>query len=864
MRRHFVFVTQEFDPVVPGGAGTVVSQLAQLLAPHNEVSVILAVAAGASNTEVAGVDVTYVEVPAADGTAAWFVERSRRVAHALEGRLRRSPPPALIEFTDFEAIGWWALTHRTELSLERTRLAVRVHGPVEAITSAVGCCPPPLGVLGVMERLVFSMADVVLVPSDPLGRWVVQRYEVEPRRVLVSPSPVPDVVTRPRHPVEPPTFVSYGRLTEVKGVGDLVSAMVPVFDAHPAARLVFVGADGWSLCEDRPMSEVLHERIPQRHRDKVVFTGRVGREAALDMLGSAWAVVNSSRFETFCLALHEARRAGAPVVAPDLPAFEGLDGHGVLKYDGSVGALTGLLEAIASDPHFLDSLMLEPVPRVQDGLSAYVGELPEARDPIAQAALATAAVQRFDQSARVVGGESVAVGRFAMRFVPRRLVRLAVRIVPQSVKDWLRPIASWRAEDARRHSVARRGAVLTRIKAGGFPELTRPEVSVVIPCFDQGSWIEDTVLSVFEQTHSSWEIVLVDDGSTDQETIHVLDLISEWPRVTLMRQENRGLPVARNVGMAASNGQYLVPLDADDELAPTFLEVMLHRLRQHPGAAYAHCWGRYFGDMDAYWLTRPFNRYQILLSNSVLGCVLMRADAWRSLGGYDETMLRGNEDWDLWLRMLEAGWDQVQVREVLFRYRIHGRTMSIDTLSRFEEERLGLRDRHPSLYAPAALGRTKASEYPWVTVLHGPSRDLPPQDLDDADHAHVDASPGSVIRALQSTRGKVVVDWEVIDDTRANVLRLLAEALEANPHAQCAVASGVPVAWRRWALHDPAAPCTGHVEVSVGTNPAVVPRLDRGIAPLEEWMVPKDLASSDVRVVRQPPEVEGALPSWLV
>jgi glycosyltransferase involved in cell wall biosynthesis len=197
-----------------------------------------------------------------------------------------------------------------------------------------------------MERLVFSMADVVVVPSDSLGRWTVQRYEVEPQRILVSAPSVPRVVTRPRHPAETPTFVSYGRLTEQKGVGDLVSAMVPVFDAHPSARLVFVGADGWSLCEDRPMSEVLRERIPQRHRDKVVFTGRVRRDAALDMLGC----LGGGEFEPIRdLLFGPARRGRGACQAPDLPAFgDSIAGGLEVMVCGGAHRLLGR----CIDPHF--------------------------------------------------------------------------------------------------------------------------------------------------------------------------------------------------------------------------------------------------------------------------------------------------------------------------------------------------------------------------------------------------------------------------------------------------------------------------------------------------------------------------------
>src|SRR5690606_38104701 len=106
-------------------------------------------------------------------------------------------------------------------------------------------------------------------------------------------------------------------------------------------------------------------------------------------------------------------------------------------------------------------------------------------------------------------------------------------------------------------------------------------------------------------------------------------------------------------------------LDSDDEVEPTYLEEMIAALEANPRAAYAHCYARLYQDIDAIWITRPFNPYWQLLGNGVIGCVLLRRDAYEQVGGYDESMTLGNEDWEMWLRLMEAGWDQVLVPRVL-------------------------------------------------------------------------------------------------------------------------------------------------------------------------------------------------------
>ena len=175
----------------------------------------------------------------------------------------------------------------------------------------------------------------------------------------------------------------------------------------------------------------------------------------------------------------------------------------------------------------------------------------------------------------------------------------------------------------------------------------------------------------------------------------------------MLRQENRGLSGARNAGMQLAQGRFLVPLDADDEIAPEFLEVLHSALEGRPDAAYAHCWSELYGDEEATWVARPFNPYQLALSNSVVGCVLLRAEAWKQVGGYDETMRNGNEDWDFWLRLLEVGWNQVQVRRPLFRYRRHGVSMSVTTEARFEAAREEIARRHPPCSTPTRCGNGK-------------------------------------------------------------------------------------------------------------------------------------------------------------
>jgi hypothetical protein len=342
--------------------------------------------------------------------------------------------------------------------------------------------------------------------------------------------------------------------------------------------------------------------------------------------------------------------------------------------------------------------------------------------------------------------------------------------------------------------------------------------------------------------------VLVDDGSTDPTTIAFLDQLQR-PRLRLHRQGNTGLPGARNAGMKLARGEFLVPLDSDDELAPEFMSTLLTALRQVPEAGFAHCLARLHGDIEAIWMPRPFNPYWQLLENAVVGCVLMRAAAWESVGGYDETMTSGNEDWELWLRLTGAGWGQVRVEEPLFLYRKHGVSMSVTTEGRFEEGRRMVRDRNRALYVREAMGEARRRWYPLLTVV-GATNPVP----DDAELV-------TGIDDLATSWGKYVVDLRGFEDrVSGSVLLQLADLLETNPDVAFARTSADPplALIRRWNLHDPAAATDGEVVLldhTTGPQP-----LQPGSLPRPGWFVADEVAEAGLPVQRQRPEESAVMP----
>jgi len=206
------------------------------------------------------------------------------------------------------------------------------------------------------------------------------------------------------------------------------------------------------------------------------------------------------------------------------------------------------------------------------------------------------------------------------------------------------------------------------------PPVEQPSISIIIPCYNLGLYLYEAVESALTQTLADVEVILVDDGSTDRYTQLACDRMAEHPRVQLLRQENRGLPAARNAGIRSANAAYICCLDADDRLMPTFLEQALNLLDSDPQVGFVSCFYREFDERAGLVQYPTCDLPEMLWINRAMVAALFRHTAWEHIGGYCETM-RGMHDWDLWIGMLEAGYQGRVVPEILFEYRVREGSM---------------------------------------------------------------------------------------------------------------------------------------------------------------------------------------------
>lgn len=227
------------------------------------------------------------------------------------------------------------------------------------------------------------------------------------------------------------------------------------------------------------------------------------------------------------------------------------------------------------------------------------------------------------------------------------------------------------------------------------------KVSIIMPCYNDGKYIEEAVQSILNQTYENIELIIVDDGSTDKETKQILSSLEENVKIKLLHTQHRGPARARNIGIEYAQGTYIMPVDSDDTIASSYIEKAVSVLSHHPQIGVIYCYADLFGEKTGRWDLPEYSFEQMLRENIVFVSALFRKEDWVRAGGFSEQFIYGLEDYDFWLSILELGRDIYQIPEVLFHYRIKSvsRTTHLHTdLDKVKNTYRLIYERHKGLY----------------------------------------------------------------------------------------------------------------------------------------------------------------------
>ncbi|MCD6012638.1 MAG: glycosyl transferase family 2 [Flavipsychrobacter sp.] len=199
-----------------------------------------------------------------------------------------------------------------------------------------------------------------------------------------------------------------------------------------------------------------------------------------------------------------------------------------------------------------------------------------------------------------------------------------------------------------------------------------PLVSIILPCYNHGKYIDETISSIEKiENENIYEIIIVNDGSTDAYTNERLAALAHTGKYNIIFQENQGVCAAKNNAIANARGKYILPVDADNKLGPAFIDEALAIFNSQPEISIVYTDYYLFGEETGIRKAGPYNMQRLMLDNYIENCAMFKKSMIDKIGGYDLFFSRiGIEDWDLWLNAAFHGYKFYYIEKPLFEYRI--------------------------------------------------------------------------------------------------------------------------------------------------------------------------------------------------
>ena len=241
-------------------------------------------------------------------------------------------------------------------------------------------------------------------------------------------------------------------------------------------------------------------------------------------------------------------------------------------------------------------------------------------------------------------------------------------------------------------------------------------VSVIVPMYNAAEFIEEALTSIVESNYRPIEVVVMDDGSTDNSLSVAQRFAEQHPEIKVLQQTNRGASAARNNAIRQSHGEYILPVDADNKIDPRYIEEAVAVLAQRPEVRVVACRADFFGERTGEWITAPFSKELLARKNMIDTCAMYRRVDWDKTSGYMETCA-AREDWDMWLSLFEQGGEFVRLPEIRMHYRIRGGSKRIQDRALKRKLIVEINRRHPA-YMERYLGGPLHYHRSWSRFLN--------------------------------------------------------------------------------------------------------------------------------------------------
>ncbi len=557
-------------------------------------------------------------------TAALSFQFAELCIELLRGR--DLPKPDYIETQEYLGIGYYTILKKKlgEPLLADLPIVLTAHAPsffyLRSNQSATHALPDYW--TGIMEKWTMKAADIRISPSHYLKNAVASDLGKQLPEINVIRNPyefesVKDITNASYVPGE---IVFLGKLTFQKGCQDLIRYLDRAWENGFKGCLRVIGDDHHFAPRGISMREYLEKRYTKHiTADRIRFEGKITPKAIYERLVSAHLVVIPSVVDNLPYTVIESMSKGKLVLVSDTGGHAELIDHGV----------DGFIYQQGNEESFLSSLnqIMELAPR-----------------------------------------EVVAIGKRARQKIQKLCNYESVYWQKMSL------LRSFKEESTESNNFP----FATDIEpfASRILEKGNELLSVVVPYFNMGQYVEETIKSIYAADYNHIEIIVVNDGSTDPESITTIFRLQEQYGFKLITQRNGGLADARNTGVKHAKGAFVTFLDPDDLIAPAFYKTAVAVLNRYHNLSFVSSWVEYFQESKGIWPAQNPEPPFLLIHNMVCAGIVVRKADFLQHGMNDVRFEYGMEDYDSVLSLVLNGCRGVVVPEPYYKYRIHHSSMA--------------------------------------------------------------------------------------------------------------------------------------------------------------------------------------------
>lgn len=629
------FLTGEFAPDFGGGIGTYVENCAKMFAEAGDDVTVIVRSLGPNKEEMTKEGYRVVRFTQGEGEYYTYLGYDNALAYqyyeVIMNLIDKYGKPDVLEMQEYNAYGQYIIQNKLVLNekLKDIPLVVHLHTPsFETLKiNQFNTYEAPFYWIGEMEKFCIKGADALLCPSQFLADKL-QYLTDTPIKVINLPFDIDQEEFDKYKNVNPSsndkkTFLYFGRTEYRKGVIQMLKGAEKLWKKGLDFKIKIIGGDTKLESKGTFIGEDLKKKYAKYiEEDKLEILGPIPHLELIPHILSANAVIIPSLYENFPNTCIYAMWLGRPVLV------------------SKSGGQAEMVRESGKNGMIFDW-------DIKDDFENKLEQMINMNDKDAQEMGENAKIRIHDLCNME---KNIQLRRefFEEVIKHKKQMKTEFPFVEEMPKD-------------------------SYVKTyDGEKDL----ISVVIPYYNLGKTLPETIESIKQSTYKNYEIIIVNDGSTDEESIEVLKNYENDPEIRIIHIENQGLANARNVGAEAAKGEFVAFIDADDKIDKTFYQKSIDILHQYTNVSYVYSWVKYFEGSEAVWPTFNTHIPYLLCANMLAAYAVIRKNDFLNFGKNRIKMEYGMEDYDGWVSLAEHGCLGVSIPELLNLYRVRKDSMS--------------------------------------------------------------------------------------------------------------------------------------------------------------------------------------------